>query len=131
MSYTQISITLPVDVLKATDARAKELDRARSWVIAEALRVYLRGGGTSATATRQVSEPAAVAYVAAKPGVGAYRLAQLEADLALTPEQRVREADRTARDAERLSGRTRPAGTLIAFDRFEDYLRWQRWESIG
>ena len=121
MIFKQISITLPAEVLKGTDARARELDRPRSWVIAEALRRFL--------ASPRVSEPAAVAY-ATRRGLGEYRTSQLEADLVLTPEQRVLEADRTARDAEKIRGRRRSAGTLLAFDRYEDYLDWQRRDAV-
>ena len=41
MPFARIAITLPKDLLAATDRRAKELDRSRSRVIAEALRAYV------------------------------------------------------------------------------------------
>ncbi|MGD2154093.1 MAG: hypothetical protein PVG79_12555 [Gemmatimonadales bacterium] len=59
-------------------------------------------------------------------GPGEYRRAQLEADLRLTPEERVREAEDTARLVElgRVeSGRQR----LLVFETYEDYLAWERW----
>ena len=58
-------------------------------------------------------------------GIGDYRRAQLEADLALTPEQRVREAERTAALSDLLD---RPCGMnrLLSFDTFEEYLAWKR-----
>jgi hypothetical protein len=68
-------------------------------------------------------EPVSHPYAA---GLGASRLAQLVADLALTPEQRVLEAERTARAAEE---RRRAAGRQVwirSFDRYEDYLDWKR-----
>ena len=59
-----------------------------------------------------------------KPGLGASRLAQLKRDLALTPEARVREAEETLQLTEQ---RDRPRGhRLLAFDRYEDFLDWQR-----
>lgn len=37
--YARIAITLPRELLVAADRRARELDRSRSWVIAEAIRL--------------------------------------------------------------------------------------------
>ncbi|MGH7700607.1 MAG: CopG family ribbon-helix-helix protein [Gemmatimonadales bacterium] len=123
MTLARISITLPRDVLAAADRRAKELDRSRSWVVAEALRQWLATGGA-----RAVREPPSPPYV---PGLGPSRLAQLEADLRLTPEERVRAAEETARLGEVVAGaRRRPAG-LLFFDRYEDYLEWKRREDVG
>src|ERR1044071_1211387 len=84
--FARISITLPRELLVAADRRARELDRPRSWIVAEALRGYLSGAPAQPPAVR---EPASVPSGAA-PGLGPSRLAQLEAALALTPEQRVR-----------------------------------------
>lgn len=57
--------------------------------------------------------------------VGAYRRGQLEADLGLTPEGRVREAEETARLGE-LAGRGRGARQYaLTFDRYEGYLEWK------
>jgi predicted transcriptional regulator len=128
---TRISITVPRDLVAAADRRARELDRSRSWVLAEALRAWLgaRGQGAGAreqVATARVREPEG--HYA--PGLGEYRLAQLKADLALTPEQRVREAERTAREAELVAGR-RPVNQVLTFDRYEDYLEWKRHRDIG
>ena len=83
---SRITITIPQEFVEAADAKAKSLDRSRSWVLVEALRRYLRGPTV-------LSDPAAT-YQA---GLGPYRHNQLEADLRLTPEQRVKEAARTAR----------------------------------
>jgi predicted nucleotidyltransferase len=77
--YARIAITLPATDLAAADRLAKALDRSRSWVIAESIRRY-----TAAEAAPPQS-----------PGLGPYRLEQLKADLSLTPEQRVRAAQRT------------------------------------
>ncbi|HEY6208303.1 MAG TPA: ribbon-helix-helix protein, CopG family [Gemmatimonadales bacterium] len=121
--FARISITLPRELLVAADRRARELDRPRSWIVAEALRGYLSGAPAQHPAVR---EPANVPYGAA-PGLGPYRLAQLEADLALTPEQRVREAERTARATPR---RARSGHRLLLFDRYEDYLEWKRSQAL-
>jgi hypothetical protein len=77
--YARIAITLPAPDLAAADRLAKAKDRSRSWIIAEAIRRY---------ASAEAEPPRA-------PGLGPYRLEQLKADLAHTPEQRVRAAQRT------------------------------------
>lgn len=59
-------------------------------------------------------------------GLGRSRRAQLVADLRLTPEQRVRAAERTARAAPR--PRRAAVRRVIVFDRYEDYLNWKRVE---
>ena len=122
--FARISITLPRALLVAADLRARELDRPRSWVVADALREYVTGAPARPPA---VGEPTNGPYGAAA-GLGPYRLAQLEADLALTPEQRVREAERTARATPRPA---RPGHRLLLFDHYEDYLEWKRNQTLG
>lgn len=117
---TRVTVTLPSELLAAADARARQLDRSRSRVVAEALRTYL--------AAPMVREPIAPRY-GRSPGVGEFRSQQIVADLALTPEQRVREAERTAREAELVRGFPRGRGVRF-FDRYEDYLEWKRREGI-
>ena len=121
MAYARISATLPKSVLAAADRRAKELDRSRSWVIAEALRQWAGGSPASTTGLVREARPT----YDAKPGLGEQRQAQLRADLELTPEQRVIEAERTAQAVGGTGGRW--IG-ILAFDRFEDYLAWKRRE---
>jgi len=66
--------------------------------------------------------------VRVRPGLGASRLQQLKRDLALTPEQRVREAEETALLTQpRESARVHQ---LMAFDRYEDFLQWQRLRDL-
>ena len=124
MGLARITITLARDLLAAADRRAKELQRSRSWVVAEALRRYL---ARPSAVREQVAGPHEPSPAGA---LGNYRRAQLEADLALTPEQRVREAERTARVPE-LAGRKRPGHRVLIFDRYEDYLEWKRWEGVA
>jgi hypothetical protein len=67
-------------------------------------------------------------YVA---GLGEQRLAQLRADLRLTPEERVKEAERTARAAS--AGARAAYGRtirMIGFERYEDYLDYKRREDV-
>ena len=68
-------------------------------------------------------------YVATVPrgaGLGESRRAQLLADLRLTPEERVRAAEETARISFLL--RPSPGKRVVGFDRYEDYLDWKRRE---
>ncbi len=128
----RISITVPGPLVAAADRRAKELDRSRSWVVADALRRYLAGGPTPdpATALRAVGEPRVAPYAAVpSTGLGTYRRAQLEADLALTPTERVREAEQTARVTE-LAARGRRGDRVLTFDHYEDYLEWKRRDDL-
>ena len=114
----RITVTLPRDLLAAADDRAKRLDRSRSWVVADALR--------NSVAAHHVSEPAPLPYGTR---LDEYRRTQLQADLALTPEERVLEAERTAREAELVRGVPSGAGVRF-FDRYEDYIKWKRREDL-
>src|SRR2546428_5976899 len=125
MAFTRISITLPRDVLAAADRRARGLDRSRSWLIVEAIRAYLAGSPS------QVRESAATPYGVPSPGLGPLRLAQLESDLRLTPERRIRAAEETARLGGRVRGtRGRPPPGL-SFDRDEGDVDWERKEEAS
>ena len=121
MSLSRISITIPEELIAAADRRAAELERSRSWVLVDALRQYL------ARPEGAVHE-GEVAYLG---GLGALRTAQLEADLRLTPEERVIEAERTLRVEDVRSGsRKAQQDRLLTFDRYEDYVDWKRREAI-
>jgi hypothetical protein len=122
MSLSRISITIPEELIAAADRRAAELERSRSWVLVDALRQYL------ARPEGAVHE-GEVAYLG---GLGALRTAQLEADLRLTPEERVIEAERTLRVEDVRSGsRKAQQDRLLTFDRYEDYVDWTRREAIA
>ena len=110
-AYARVAITLPMKDLAAADRAARDQDRSRSWIIAEAVRVYTAASGGP--------QP-----VAPTPGLGPYRLAQLEADLRLTPSERVRAAEKTARAVPR--GAHGRVLRVVAFDRYEDYLDWKQ-----
>jgi len=115
--YARIAITLPPEDLQAADEVARDLDRSRSWVVAEAVRQYV--------ATRKSDpEPTASSEQGAHalPGLGASRLLQLRRDLALTPEERILIAEETLQNA--------PAVAVVAlgsrfFERYEDFLDWK------
>lgn len=82
VSYARIAITLPPEVLAAADRLARVQDRSRSWIVAESIRRYVASAE---------SDPVR------SPGLGPYRLDQLERDLSGSPEDRVRAAERTRR----------------------------------
>jgi hypothetical protein len=125
MSLVRVTCTLPADVLKAADRLAKRLERSRSWVVAEALRRYVSQAGEPAPSVRAVHEAAAPPYAAPASGLGEQRLAQLEADLRLTPEQRVHEAEETLETA--LRARPQPRlQQLLLFASLEDYFAWKK-----
>lgn len=118
--YARIAITLPKRDLAAADRLAQTLDRPRSWVVAEAIRRF-------AAAPRVPAAPTGTpgtAPVASQYGLGASRLAQLTADLALSPEDRVRAAEETLRLSE-LGKRSRNQ-SLRTFDTYLDYLDFKR-----
>jgi hypothetical protein len=113
----RITITIPEELVREADAMAEQLGRSRSWVLAEALREYLRR-------PTQVSEP----VVAYRPGLGLSRQLQLESDLELSPEQRVMEAQRTALVA--LKGVRGARDQILTFDSYQHYLEWKRKQDV-
>ena len=115
----RISATIPDDLVQAADERASQLDRSRSWVLSEALRHYL---------ARSEDAPPYLATGASEAGLGPSRLQQLQADLRLTPEERVKEGERTLRLSNRDGRPSRQP--VITFDSFEDYLEWDRREGL-
>lgn len=114
--YGRVTITLPTETLRQADRLARDADRPRSWVIAEAVRQY---------ATRR---PSATPPHGVESGLGYSRRQQLVADLALTPEQRVLAAEETARAT---ASRAPSVQRVIAFDRFEDYLAYKNLSRVG
>ncbi len=131
MALERISVTIPVTVLAAATSRARELGRSRSWLVVEALRRFLGSGAGQAASTDiplVVREPTPPSYAPTDPGrLGEYRLSQLESDLALSTDDRVRQAERTALVA-RLRRTAWRRNRLLTFDRYEDYLDWDRWD---
>jgi hypothetical protein len=77
--YARIAITIPERDLAAADRLAKQLDRPRSWVLAEAVRRLAKSWGSASGATagnspvsREDPEPLTFA-----PGLSESRQAQL------------------------------------------------------
>jgi predicted transcriptional regulator len=105
----RISLTIPPDVLRRADRIAKREGRSRSWVLTNAV--------------RRLPDPIPVGL----PRLDESRRAMLEADLALSPTERVLAAERTAREVPV----RRFSSLFVTFERFEDYLEWKRRESTG
>jgi hypothetical protein len=63
------------------------------------------------------------------PGLGPLRTAQLVADLQLTPEERVRAAEKTARASRWWNAPRRQY--VISFSNLEDYFAWKRLDDLG
>jgi hypothetical protein len=113
----RITITIPQDLVQQADARAEQLGRSRSWVLVEALRYYLR-------TPPQVSEP----VVTYRTGLGLSRQLQLESDLELSAEQRVKEAQRTALAVPQ--GVRRARDQIVTFDSYRHYVEWKRKQDV-
>lgn len=106
--FARISLTLPPEVLADADRLAAGLDRSRSWVIAEAIRRFAHEGGVVP------KNP---------PASDGSRLAQLPADMALSPEERVVAGERLAAAAARQARGDRDQ--LLSFRSYQGYLRWK------
>lgn len=100
--YARIAITLPAADLAAADRLAKQRDRSRSWIFAEAVRRY-----------------AAVEQGYIPDDIGSSRRAQLQRDLLLTPNERVRIAGETSRLSVKVS-------EPQTFETFDAFLAWHR-----
>ena len=131
MAITRISITIPRQLLTALDRRAKQLDRSRSWAIAEAVRRFLgRAERTPAetTAGKRVHQP--VTSASAAVAVAAARRRHLGSELALPVSERLRRAEelgKLGRQAQRRATRQQ----VIGFDSYEDYYQWKQARLVG
>ena len=122
----RITVTLPPDLVVAADRRAEQLDRSRSWVVAEALRAQLvqHEGATPSSA----AEAPPATHTAAE--VAEARRSRLRAEVALPPEERLRRAEELGR----LARQARPRGprrVIIIFDSYEDFYEWRKSRLIG
>ena len=82
--HAKIAITIPPEDLAAADRLAIELDRSRSWIVAEAVRRYV-AAEKAARSRSDASE--------SRTRLDPSRAAQLARDVALSAEARVREAE--------------------------------------
>jgi predicted transcriptional regulator len=109
--HAKVAIALPAGLLAETDSVARRLDRSRSWVVAEALRRYV-----------------ADVERAARDGLDASRRHQLDRDLAMTAEQRVREAEAVAV----IGGQPgAPLEQPHRFATYDDFVQWRRARDDG
>ncbi len=130
---SRITITIPQEFVEAADAKAKSLERSRSWVLVEALRRYLQ----NPTSPHAVREPAAAPYTttptpaspttppSAAAEVAASRRRRLRAELALPQLERLRRAEELARLGQS-SSPPRASAQVVGFDNYEDYYEWRK-----
>ena len=149
MSRTRITVSVPQQIVDAADRRAEAEARSRSWIVSEAVAVYTGveppggttqgegpagratpGAARSSAARSGTATPGAAPPEVARPGLGPQRAQQLAADLELTPEQRVLEAELTARLARVREDRGRRS-FIVTFERYDDYLHWKAREAAG
>ena len=125
MRLARISITLPRDVLAAADRRAKELDRSRSWVVAEAVRAYVVKPGVVREPGIEYGRPAEATLAVAEA-----RQRHLLADLGQSPAERLRQAGDLVSLAWQGHGR-RQRAQVIGFDTYEDFYKWKKARRAG
>ena len=129
MPLHRITITIANSLVREVDRLARQLDRSRSWVVSEAVRRYVAATAEAASGPRAVREPERRPYDVVS-GLGPSRQTQLEADLTLTPEERVKAAEQTARVPDLVRpARSRP-DRILFFDSYEDYLDWKQREDL-
>ncbi len=142
MPLERITITIPKEVLEAADRHARELDRSRSWVVAEAVRRYGEPRGHESTTEHRsvVREPPPpppplplplpppAAYAASE--VEDARRRHLRAEATLSPGERLRRAEELGRLARRAQRRGRRE-QVIGFESYEDFYEWKKRRLIG
>lgn len=129
MPLHRITITIPESLVREVDRLARQLDRSRSWVVSDAVRRYVAAAVQAASGERSVREPERRPYGVVS-GLGPSRQTQLEADLTLTPEERVKAAEQTARVPDLVGPAPSRRDRILFFDSYEDYLDWKRREDL-
>jgi hypothetical protein len=126
----RVTVSLPPHLILAADRRAQELDRSRSWVVAEALRAHLQydAGASPSVSAGAVAEAPPAAYAA--PQVAESRRRRLRTDAALPPEERLWRAEQLGRLARRAQARG-PRRAVIIFESYEDFYEWRKSRLIG
>ena len=135
MALARVTVTVPTALLKQADRRANDLDRSRSWVVAEALRRFLTGAEDpgalgAARLPAVVREEALAPYAAPAADIARARLRHLEAELALTPGARLERAEELGRLARARQRRGRRQ-QVIGFESWDDYDLWKTAQRIG
>lgn len=126
---TRISMTIPGDVLRQADQLARQWRRSRSWVISEAIRRLAAQPAIAMPGLSPVAEPAAPTYDAVA-AVAEGRLAQLRANLALAPAERLRRAQSLLDLGRAVHPRAR-RNQIIGFDTLEDFALWKKARRVG
>jgi len=126
---TRISMTIPGDVLRQADQLARQWSRSRSWVISEAIRRLAAQPAIALPGLSLVAESAAPAYEA-RAAVAEGRLAQLRANLALAPAERLKRAESLVNLSRAVHPRARRT-QIIAFDTLEDFALWKKARRAG
>jgi hypothetical protein len=129
MPLHRITITIPESLVREVDRLARQLDRSRSWVVSDAVRRHVAAAAQAASGERSVREPESRPYGVVS-GLGPSRQTQLEADLALTLEERVKAAEQTARVPDLVRPAPSRRDRILFFDSYEDYLDWKRREDL-
>ncbi len=129
MSLHRITITIPESLVREVDRLARQLDRSRSWVVSDAVRRHVAAAAQAASGERSVRESESRPYGVVS-GLGPSRQTQLEADLTLTPEERVKAAEQTARVPDLVGPAPSRRDRILFFDSYEDYLDWKRREDL-
>ncbi len=129
MPLHRITITIPESLVREVDRLARQLDRSRSWVVSDAVRRYVAAAVQAASGERSVREPERRPYGVVS-GLGPSRQTQLEADLSLTPEERVKAAEQTARVPDLVGPAPSRRDRILFFASYEDYLDWKRREDL-
>jgi len=132
MPKARVTITIPEELLAAADRRARELDRSRSWVIADTLQRGLSsppsGPGGRPMVLREPDRGGYGVVDIAEEVAEARRLLLL-ADLRLSPTERIRHAESLGRLGRGGSNRPHRA-QVIGFASQEDYEEWKQGERI-
>lgn len=126
----RISMTIPPDLVRQADRLARRWDRSRSWVIAEAVRRLAEADAApqpGLVLERGIAAPPRSTVPSGTDRLDPSRRRLLADDLRLSPEARVRAAERTARE---VPAKAYPR-LFISFDRPEDYLAWKNLEAAG
>ena len=129
MPLHRITITIAKSLVHEVDRLARQLDRSRSWVVSDAVRRHVAAAAQAASGERSVREPESRPYGVVS-GLGPSRQTQLEADLTLTPEERVKAAEQTARVPDLVGPAPSRPDRILFFDSYEDYLDWKRREDL-
>ncbi len=104
--YSKVAVSLPPSVLAAADELAEAQDRSRSWIVAEAIREYVRMQAVTAAIPLDSS-----------------RRVQLQRDLGLTADERVRDAEDIAVVPRSFEG---VAEEPRVFRTYDEFAAWRR-----